>query len=57
MNAVFAVGVSEGQWKCQDEIRNGDFTVYYSGGDRAERGVAIVVHKSIVRNFFYEVCV
>ena len=26
----------------------GDYTVYYSGGERAERGVAIVVHKSIV---------
>jgi hypothetical protein len=24
--------------------------VYYSGGDRAERGVAIVVHKSIVKS-------
>jgi carbohydrate-selective porin OprB len=23
--------------------------VYYSGGERAERGLAIVVHKSIVR--------
>jgi hypothetical protein len=33
-----------------DEIRSGDYTVYYSGGDRAERGVAIVVHKSVVRS-------
>jgi hypothetical protein len=34
---------------CDDEaeIRSGDYTVYYSGGDRAERGVAIVVHKSM----------
>jgi hypothetical protein len=23
---------------------------YYSGGDRAERGVAIVVHKSILKS-------
>ena len=51
-NAAFAVGVSEGQWKCQDEIRSGDFTVYYSGGERAERGIAIVVHTSIVRKVF-----
>ena len=38
------------QWKGQGEIRSGDYTVYYSGGKRAERGVAIVVHKSIVRS-------
>jgi hypothetical protein len=24
--------------------------VYYSGGERAEKGVAIVVHKSVVRS-------
>jgi hypothetical protein len=24
--------------------------VYYSGGERAEKGVPIVVHKSVVRN-------
>jgi len=51
-NAVFAVGVSEGQWKCQDEIRSGDFTVRYSGGERVERGIAIVVHTSILRDVF-----
>jgi exonuclease III len=34
----------------QGEIRSGDFTVYYSGGERAERSVAIVVHKSVVRS-------
>ena len=28
----------------------GDYTVYYSGGEGAERGVAIVVHKSAVRS-------
>ena len=38
------------RWKGQGEIRSGDYTVYYSGGERAERGVAIVVHKSIVRS-------
>ena len=35
-------------WKGQGEIRSCDCTVYYSGGERAESGVAIVVHKSIV---------
>jgi exonuclease III len=28
----------------------GDYTVYYSRGEWAEKGVAIVVHKSIVRS-------
>ena len=36
--------------KGQGEIRCGDYTVYYKGGDRAERGVAIVLHKSVVRS-------
>ena len=40
------LGVSEVRWKGQGEIRSGD----YSGGERAERGVAIVVHKSLVRS-------
>jgi len=38
------------RWTGQGEIRSGDYTVYYSGGELAERGVAIVVHKSVVRS-------
>jgi hypothetical protein len=49
-NAVSVLGVSEEQWKGKGEIRSGDYPVYYSSGDRAERGVAIVVHKSIVKS-------
>jgi hypothetical protein len=49
-NAVSVLGVSAVRWKGQEEIRSGDYTVYYSGGDRAERGVAIVVHKSILKS-------
>jgi hypothetical protein len=49
-NAVSVLGVSEVRWKGQGEIRSGDYTVFYSGGDRAERGVAIVVHKSVVKS-------
>ena len=45
---VSVLGVSEVRWKGQGEIRSGDYTVYYSGGERAERGIAMVVHKSIV---------
>ena len=37
--------------KCgQGYIRSGDYTVCYSGGEGAEKGVAIVVHKSVVRS-------
>jgi len=49
-NEVSVLGVSEVRWKVQGEIRSCDYTVYYSGGKRAEKGVAIVVHKSIVRS-------
>jgi len=42
--------ISEVRWKGQGEIRSGDYTVYYFGGERAEKGVAIVVHKRIVRS-------
>ena len=49
-NEVSVLGVSEVRWKGQGEIRSGDYTVYYWGGERAERGVAIVVHKSVVRS-------
>jgi len=49
-NEVSVLGVSEVRWKGQGEIRSGDCTVYYSGGERVEKVVAIVVHKNIVRN-------
>jgi exonuclease III len=49
-NEVSVLGVSEVRWKGQGEIRRGGYTVYYSGGERAERGFAIVVHKSVVRS-------
>jgi exonuclease III len=54
-NELSVLGVSEVRWKGQGEIRSGDYTVYYSGGERAERGVAIVVHKSVVRSIVKEV--
>ena len=44
-NDVSVLGVSEVRWKGQGKIRSGDYTVYYSGGERAERRVATVVHK------------
>jgi hypothetical protein len=47
-NAVFVLGVSQVQWKGQSEIRNDDYVVDYSEGERAGRGLAIVVLKSIL---------
>ena len=47
-NAVSVLGVSEVRWNGRCEIRS-DHTVYYCGGERAERGIAIVVHKSVVK--------
>ena len=49
-NEVSVLGFSEVRWKWQGEIRSGDYTVYYTGGEQAEKGVAIVVHKSTVRS-------
>jgi exonuclease III len=49
-NAVSVLVVSEVRWKGQGEIRSGDYTVCYCGGDSVERGVAIVVHKSVVKS-------
>jgi hypothetical protein len=36
-NEVSVLGVSEVRWKGQGEIRTGDYIVYYSGGERAEK--------------------
>jgi len=49
-NEVSVLGVSEVGWRGQGEIRGGDYTVCYSGGEWAERGVTIVVHRSIVKS-------
>ena len=44
-NEVSSLGVSEVRWKGQGEIRSDDYTLYYSGSERAEKAVAIVVQK------------
>jgi nitrogen regulatory protein PII len=49
-NSVSVLGVSEVRGKGQGEIRSGDYTVYYSEGEAAERGVAIVVYISTVKS-------
>jgi hypothetical protein len=47
-NEVSVMRASEVTWKGQGEIRSADYTMYYSGSEKSERGVAPVVHKSIV---------
>jgi hypothetical protein len=47
-NGMSIMGVSEVRWKGQGEIRSGDYTMYYSGGEKSESGVEVVVHKNIV---------
>jgi exonuclease III len=47
-NGVSVMGVSKVRWKGHGDIRSGDCTMYCSGGEKSERGVAIEVHKSIV---------
>jgi len=39
-NEVSVLGVSEVRMKGKGEIRSGDYTVYYSGGEQAEKGGA-----------------
>ena len=47
-NEGSVLGVREVRWKGQGETRNGDYIVYYTEGERAEK-LAIVVHKSRVK--------
>ena len=54
-NEVPVLSVCEVRWKGQGEIRSGDYTVCYTGGEGAENVVAIVVHKSVVRNVVKEI--
>ena len=54
-NAVSILGASEVRWKGQGEIRSGDYTVYYSVAERAEKGVTIVVIRSILKSVVQKV--
>jgi hypothetical protein len=49
-NEASVLGVSEVRWEGQGKLKGGDYTMYYSGSGRAENGVAIVVHCSVVRS-------
>lgn len=49
-NRLCALSIGEVRWKGQGEVHFVVYTMNYSGGDRAERDVAIVLHKSVVGN-------
>jgi hypothetical protein len=51
-NEASVVGGSEVRWKGKGEIKSGVYTVYYSGGEMAEKYVAIVVYESVLRIVF-----
>jgi hypothetical protein len=44
------------RWKGQGEIHSDEYSMYYSEGEKSERGAAIVVHKSIVGSVVKIVC-
>jgi len=48
-NAGFVLCVSGVRWEKQGGIRGGEYTVCYSRGERAGKGVAIVLHKRVLR--------
>jgi hypothetical protein len=47
---VSLLGVSEVRCKGKGVIRRGDYAVYYSGGERAERGLEILIRKGTLRS-------
>ena len=44
-----AVGLSEVQWPGKGEIVSGNYTMFYSGGVKAEKGVAVVLRNDVVK--------
>ena len=51
---TFGLGVKKLRWEGQGEI-SGDYTVSYSGGERAERCIAIMDYRSIARSVVKEI--
>ncbi|XP_021941042.1 uncharacterized protein LOC110840374, partial [Zootermopsis nevadensis] len=49
-NNVYIVGVSEVRWRDQGDFESGNYHMYYSGGESAERNVAIVMQKWIKKS-------
>ena len=43
------VGLSEVRWPGKGEIVSGNYTMFYSGGVKAEKAVAVVLRNDIVK--------
>ncbi|XP_026467812.1 craniofacial development protein 2-like [Ctenocephalides felis] len=54
---VDVVGLSEVRWQGQGETESDGFTMYHSGGDISERGVAVMVRNKSVRSVLNVNCV
>ena len=53
---VSVVGLSEVRWPGQGEKVSDNYTMFYSGGERAERGVAILMKNEIVKSVLSVQC-
>ena len=43
------IGLSEVRWPGKGEIVSGNYTMFYSGGVKAEKGVAVVLRNDVVK--------
>jgi hypothetical protein len=50
------IGLSEVRWRDKGEIVSGNYTMFYSGGNSAERGVAIMLENNIVSSVLKVTC-
>ena len=44
------IGLSEVRWPGKGEIVSGNYTVYYSGGVKTEKGIELVLRNYIVKH-------
>ena len=51
------IGLSEVRWEGLGEIVSGDFTMYYSGGEKAERGVAVMLRNEVAKSVVNVQCI
>ncbi len=48
-NKISILGLSETRWKNSGDFENDGYRILYSGGNKHERGVAVVIHKDYAR--------
>ena len=46
---IIVVGLSEVRWLGKGEIVSGNYTMFYSAGVKAEKGVAVVLRNDVKR--------